>query len=64
MSELHDVVLVDLDGTLTDSAPGIIESITYAYRTLGLPVPGEEALRSLWAHRYMCRRPGMVSARS
>ncbi len=46
MSELHDVVLVDLDGTLTDSAPGIIESITYAYRTLGLPVPGEEALRS------------------
>ncbi|WP_029068134.1 HAD hydrolase-like protein [Jonesia quinghaiensis] len=46
MSSFRDVLLVDLDGTLTDSAPGIIESITFAYQTLFLPVPSMEELRS------------------
>lgn len=40
------LVLLDLDGTLTDSAPGITTSVTHAYRTLGLPVPDAAALRS------------------
>ena len=41
----YDVILFDLDGTLTDSAPGILNSVRYACRKLGLPVPGEETLR-------------------
>ena len=32
-------VLFDLDGTLTDSAPGITGSLTRTFETLGLPVP-------------------------
>lgn len=35
----YSLALIDLDGTLTDSAPGIIASIKYAYGALGLPVP-------------------------
>ncbi|KAI9031974.1 putative phosphatase [Hyaloraphidium curvatum] len=33
------IVLVDLDGTLTDPAPGIISSIRHALETHGYPVP-------------------------
>ncbi|MET0788091.1 MAG: HAD hydrolase-like protein [Cellulomonas sp.] len=40
------LVLLDLDGTLTDSAPGITSSIATTYATLGLPVPSPSALRS------------------
>jgi phosphoglycolate phosphatase len=40
------LVLLDLDGTLTDSAPGITASIAATYRTLGLPVPTPAELRS------------------
>jgi len=32
-----DVVLFDLDGTLTESAPGITRSIAYALETAGVP---------------------------
>ena len=39
------LALVDLDGTLTDSAPGIIASIVYAFDTLGIARPSEENLR-------------------
>ena len=38
---------LDLDGTLTDAAPGITRSIDEALRTLGLPSPGEHALRGM-----------------
>ena len=41
----YDVILFDLDGTLTDSAPGILNSVRYACRKMGLPIPGEETLR-------------------
>ncbi|MGH7778608.1 MAG: HAD hydrolase-like protein [Candidatus Binataceae bacterium] len=37
-------LLFDLDGTLTDSRPGIIRSIQYAVRTLGAEPPPEESL--------------------
>jgi phosphoglycolate phosphatase len=37
-------VLFDLDGTLTDSAPGITSSLTETFITLGLPVPDEAGL--------------------
>lgn len=40
------LVLLDLDGTLTDSAPGIMASARAAFTTLGLPVPSAESLRS------------------
>lgn len=39
-------VLLDLDGTLLDSAPGIIASHRATFRALGLPVPAEERLRA------------------
>ncbi|MCC2315332.1 HAD hydrolase-like protein [Cellulomonas xiejunii] len=39
------LVLLDLDGTLTDSYPGIAASARVAFTTLGLPVPGDAALR-------------------
>ena len=35
----YSVVLFDLDGTLTDSKPGIINSIQYALNALNLPIP-------------------------
>ncbi|MCL2514216.1 MAG: HAD-IA family hydrolase [Oscillospiraceae bacterium] len=37
-------ILFDLDGTIINSAPGIINSIGYALEKLGEPVPGREAL--------------------
>ena len=37
-------VLFDLDGTLTDSAPGITNAIAYALREHGMAVPPREAL--------------------
>jgi phosphoglycolate phosphatase len=40
------LVLLDLDGTLMDSAPGITASAAHAYRELGLPVPDAATLRS------------------
>jgi phosphoglycolate phosphatase len=40
------LVLLDLDGTLMDSAPGIMSSAAHAYRALGLPVPDRATLRS------------------
>ncbi len=40
-----NVVLFDLDGTITDSAAGIINSIRYALEKHGLDVPEENELR-------------------
>ncbi|MBO0900755.1 HAD hydrolase-like protein [Cellulomonas sp. zg-ZUI222] len=39
------LVLLDLDGTLTDSYPGIAASARVAFTALGLPVPDATALR-------------------
>jgi phosphoglycolate phosphatase len=38
-------VLFDLDGTLTDSAPGIVASVEHALATMGMESPGSEELR-------------------
>ena len=40
----YDAVFWDLDGTLTDSKPGIINSIKYALDKMGVPYPVEEEL--------------------
>ena len=47
MSEAYsrpEIVLFDLDGTLTDPGIGITNSAMYALEKLGLPVPDREAL--------------------
>lgn len=36
---LYQTVLIDLDGTLVDSAPGIVSSIAHTLREIGKPVP-------------------------
>lgn len=38
-------VLFDLDGTLTDSAEGILKSVRYALEKKGVPIPDEETLQ-------------------
>ncbi|UZN04811.1 HAD hydrolase-like protein [Cellulomonas sp. S1-8] len=40
------VALLDLDGTLMDSAPGVVSSVRHAYEHLGLRAPGTAAMRS------------------
>src|SRR5262245_482305 len=37
-------ILFDLDGTLTDSAPGIVASLRYAFGAEGLELPAEDVL--------------------
>lgn len=41
----YDVILFDLDGTLTDSSPGIINSIIYALNKYGISVEDTAILR-------------------
>ena len=43
----HPHVIFDLDGTLTDSGEGIINSAAYAFEQLGLAVPDRAALRKM-----------------
>ena len=40
----YDYVLFDLDGTLTDPAEGITNSIAYALKKMNIPVPPKESL--------------------
>ena len=44
----YSVILFDLDGTLTDSAPGILNSVRHACQKLALPEPSPETL-----HRFL-----------
>lgn len=37
-------ILLDLDGTITDSAPGITDTLAYTFEQLGMPVPEFEQL--------------------
>lgn len=39
-----NALLFDLDGTLTDSAPGILESVTYALESMQAPIPSNDIL--------------------
>ena len=40
-------VLLDLDGTLSDSEPGILRSLQWAFEKEGFPIPSEEQVRSV-----------------
>ena len=42
----YTTAIFDLDGTITDSAPGILNSIRYALEKKGIRQPSEEVLRS------------------
>lgn len=42
----REIVLLDLDGTLTRSDPGILASVRYAYRHNNIPVPDDRTLNS------------------
>ena len=44
---MFDVILFDLDGTLTDSADGIINSFVHALKHYGLPHDDREVLRRI-----------------
>ena len=39
-------VLFDLDGTITDSGSGIINSVKYALKKAGRKIPPEDELRN------------------
>ena len=41
---MYDVILFDLDGTLTDPGEGITNSVAHALKKLGIPVPERRAL--------------------
>lgn len=45
MTRRH-VVLLDLDGTLIDSAPGIVEGMRIAFAAAGAPEPAEDQMRA------------------
>ena len=42
----YKYILFDMDGTLVDSAPGILEAVRYAQEKLHLPVLEDDALRA------------------
>lgn len=42
---MFKAVLFDLDGTINDSGPGIMNSVRYSLEKMGYPVPGTETLR-------------------
>ena len=41
----YQAVIFDLDGTLTDSAPGILAGVRYAHKQMNWPLPDEAVLR-------------------
>jgi phosphoglycolate phosphatase len=45
MTGKYELVLFDLDGTLTNSEKGITNSLIKAFKAMGKPVPGIETLR-------------------
>jgi phosphoglycolate phosphatase len=46
MTDQFQVVLFDLDGTLTDSGPGILNCLEYALDAQGIPYPDRETMRT------------------
>ncbi len=45
MTMKYNAVIFDLDGTLTDSAGGILHAVEYALNKIGKPLPGADTLR-------------------
>lgn len=41
----YKAVLFDLDGTINDSGPGIMNSVRYSLKKMGFPIPDDQELR-------------------
>lgn len=48
----YELILFDLDGTLVDSASGVIKSIDYTIDFLSLPQLSEEEKSSCWTSYF------------
>jgi phosphoglycolate phosphatase len=55
-----DTVLLDLDGTLVDSAPGILGSLAAAFAELGIPLPDGGLPRTLLGPPLYVSLPPLV----
>lgn len=60
-----ETVLFDLDGTITDSARGIVDSFRHALRAVGAPEPDDEVVRGVVGPPILesLRRAGLVDGR-
>ncbi len=59
---VHDTVLLDLDGTLVDSAPGILGSLSEAFAELEIPLPPGGLPRTLLGPPLYVSLPELVGA--
>ena len=55
-------LLIDLDGTLSDSAPGILASLRHAFADVGVPEPDERTMRSLLGPPFYEALPPLFGA--
>jgi len=55
-------LLIDLDGTLSDSAPGILASLRRAFADVGVPEPDETTMRSLLGPPFYEALPPLFGA--
>ena len=62
MSTRYQVVLLDLDGTLSDSAPGILDSLRLAFDEVGVPWVDQETARALLGPPFWHSLPPLVGA--
>lgn len=53
-------LLIDLDGTLSDSAPGILSSLRKAFAVVGVPAPDDATMRSLLGPPFYESLPPLV----
>lgn len=53
-------LLIDLDGTLSDSAPGIISSLRRAFADVGVPEPDDVTMRALLGPPFYESLPPLV----
>jgi phosphoglycolate phosphatase len=58
----HDTLLLDLDGTLVDSAPGILGSLREAFTELDIPLPPDGLPHTLLGPPLYVSLPGLVGA--
>lgn len=58
----YQVVLLDLDGTLSDSAPGILDSLRLAFDEVGVPWVDQDTARALLGPPFWHSLPPLVGA--